>query len=125
MNKSILVGRLVQEPVLKSTEGGRSVADFTLACKRAKKRSKTDFIDCVAWEKVAEIICRYCHKGDMLAVVGERRIEKYERPDGTTGYRDEVNVEELEFIGSAGERNDEYEPDPDGMDYVPDEGFIE
>ena len=125
MNKCMLVGRLVQDPVLRSTEDGTSVLSFTLACKRARNRSKTDFIECVAWEKVAEIICRYCHKGDMLAVVGERRIEKYERQDGTKGYRDEVRVEDLELIGDGSDRNDEYEPDPDAPDLMPDEEFRE
>ena len=64
-NNSInLVGRLTRDPELKKTSSGKSITTFTLAVDRhSKGAKKTDFINCDAWERTAEIVTQYAHKG--------------------------------------------------------------
>ena len=63
INRVILIGRLTKAPELKSTPNGKSVVNFTLAVQRDKETS--DFINCIAWSKTAEILAQYTSKGSM------------------------------------------------------------
>ena len=73
MNKSIVMGRLVKDPELKYTSGGKAYAKFTLAVPRDYNREQVDFIDVTAWEKAAETIAEYVRKGHRLLVSGSIR----------------------------------------------------
>ena len=78
MNNISLIGRLTKEPELKSTTNGNKVISFCLAVDRRTKDKATDWIDCVAWNKTAEIIAQYCHKGKMLSVTGSLQTRTWE-----------------------------------------------
>ena len=71
LNQAVLVGRIVQEPELKTTASGK-VANITLAVPRSFKNSEgqydTDFISCVLWKGVAESTVEYCKKGDLVGI---------------------------------------------------------
>ena len=58
LNQIVIVGRLVRDPELRQTEGGKKVTNITLAVPRSYKNSEgvyeTDFIDCVLWTGIAE-----------------------------------------------------------------------
>ena len=49
MNVVILMGRMVRDPELKYTSGGKAFANFTLAVQKTK--DEAEFIDCTVWEK--------------------------------------------------------------------------
>lgn len=75
LNHIIIMGRMVRDPELRSTQSGTSVCSFTLACDRDFKSKdggdkETDFIDCVAWRSTAEFVSKYFTKGRMMAVEG-------------------------------------------------------
>ena len=76
MNKWIGAGRFTRDPEIKYTQSGKAVCSFSLACSKRKGKNASDsqptadFINCVAWEKTAEIIGRYCCKGKQALVVG-------------------------------------------------------
>ena len=97
MNKTILTGRTVKELELKTTQQGNSVVRFTLAVDRRKKDDGTDFISCVAYGKVAELLERYVRKGQKIGLVGHIQTGKYEK-DGKTVYTTDVIMDELEFL---------------------------
>jgi single-strand DNA-binding protein len=101
MNKVILLGRLTKDPELKFTAGtGTAVSRFTVAVNRQFKKDETDFINCVAFGKIAETISQYLTKGRQLAVTGSIRTGNYEAQDGTKRYTTDVAVDSFEFIGS-------------------------
>lgn len=98
MNKAILVGNLVRDPELKHTQSGKAVCKFTLAIPNRFNKDNTNFIDCVAWNKTAEIAGKYLKKGSKTGVVGSIAIRSYETKDGKKAKATEINVEELEFL---------------------------
>ena len=108
MNKVVLVGRLTKDMELKYTQKGTAVASFTLAIDRRFKsqtgEKETDFINCVAWDKVGETASKYVGKGSQIGVAGRIQTRSYEAKDGGKRYVTEVVAEEIEFMGSAGQK---------------------
>lgn len=97
INTAIVQGRLVADVELRSTPGGKMVANFTLACNRRGADSDTDFIDCVAWEKTAEFIAKHFRKGVMMAIVGHIQTRSFEDKQGNKRKATEVRVNEAHF----------------------------
>lgn len=113
MNKSILLGRLTKEPVVRYSQGQEplAIARFHLAVERRRTkdgRQEADFIPCVAFGKNGEFCEKYLHKGTKIAIIGRIQTGSYEK-DGQRVYTTEVVVEEMEFAESkaAGQRSDE------------------
>lgn len=100
INTCIIIGRVTKDIDLRKTQSGTSVAQFTLACDRGKDKG-TDFIACVAWEKSAEIIAQYVHKGDLFGVTGRIQTRNYDdRQTGKKVYVTEVIVNGFQFLES-------------------------
>lgn len=78
MNSINIIGRITKEPELKQTQNGNKVVSFCLAVTRRDKNKTTDWIDCVAWNKTAEILAQYCHKGKLISVSGSLQTRSYE-----------------------------------------------
>lgn len=100
MNKVVLVGRLVSDLDIHDFEEGKCVGRFTLAIpdgKDAKGEAVTQFISCVAWNKVADTIDQYAHKGDRLGVTG-KMVQNIYKKDGVTHYNTDVLVDGFEFL---------------------------
>ena len=87
MNRINLIGRTTKAPERRSTTTGKHVALFTLAVNRRYDRDKADFIGCVAWGKLADLVMEYVGKGQLIAIVGELHIDSYQTSDGTTKRR--------------------------------------
>lgn len=102
INKVIFCGRLTADVELKSTPSGQNVTAFTLAINRPRTKDgaeqKADFLSCVAWEKKAEFISKYFHKGDSIYLEGEARTRNYKKQDGSTVYVTEFFVNEARFV---------------------------
>lgn len=114
MNKVELIGRITADPELRYTQSEKAYTRFTLAVNRGFKNesgeSDADFISCVAWEKRAETICKYVHKGNRIGIVGRIQTGSYDKEDGTRGYLTDVIVGELEFLES---KNKDERPAPE------------
>lgn len=108
LNKIIIIGRLTADPELRYVPSGQPVANFTLAVDRKfSKNDETDFIPCVAWRRLAEIIKEYCHKGKLIAVEGRLQTRTYEH-DGQKRKAFEVVLDEMQLLdrsGTAGSEN--------------------
>lgn len=98
INNVTLVGRLAHDPEYRATATDKTIATFTLAVDRSKKGSGADFIHCVAWEKTAETISKYVHKGDMFGVTGNLQTRSYEDKNGRKVYVTEVVVRNFQFL---------------------------
>ena len=97
MNKVILTGRLTDEPKISETNSGKKVARFNLAVDRTKEG--TDFPSIIAWEKRAEFIEKYCHKGVKYLVEGRIQTGSYKNQKGDTVYTTDVIADRVEFLG--------------------------
>lgn len=108
INNVTLVGRLVADPELKYTNNGTAVMSFRIAADRPFKNNQgerdTDFINCQAWRKTAEIIGQYGHKGMLVGVTGRIQTRNYENNEGRTVYVTEVVVENFQMLQSKNDR---------------------
>ena len=105
MNKVQLHGRIVKDPDIRATASNKKVASFTIAVDTySGGERKAEFINCVAWQKTAELIEKHFFKGkEILVVDGRLQTRSYEAQDGSKRYVTEVVVNEIEFCGSKTE----------------------
>ena len=110
MNKAVLIGRLVRDPEVRYTQSGKAVASITLAVDRRNRKQAemsgqptADFIPCVAWDKLAQVIGDNLGKGRRIGVEGRIQVRSYDAQDGSKRYVTEVVVSELEFLDSRKE----------------------
>lgn len=97
-NKSVLAGNLTKDVELRTTQNGTSVASFTLAINsKYGDTERTDFIDCVAWSKVAELINQFVTKGNPLLVEGRLQNRSWEQ-DGQKRSKVEVVVSDFVLL---------------------------
>ncbi len=103
-NKAILVGRLTNDPELRTTGNGVSVCTFTVAVDRpySKGEKQADFITCVAWKERAEFVCRYFSKGKPILVEGSIQTRTYEDKHQNKRTAVEVVVDNVRFVGGKG-----------------------
>ena len=106
MNLVIITNaRLTKEPDVRYTTGENTmaVARFTLAVDKNYKKSKDEpanFINCVCFGKLAEVVEKHCTKGTKVNVTGEWVTGNYKNKDGNTVYTNDCNVSKLEFAES-------------------------
>ena len=102
LNHIVLMGRLTNDPELRTTQNGAAVATFTLVCDRDFKpqngQREADLINCVAWRGVAEFTERNFVKGQLAAVSGRLQIRSYEK-EGQRHSVSEVVVDNIYFAG--------------------------
>ena len=111
MNLIILSGRTTRDVEAKEIGNGKKVANFTLAVDRRTSDGKaTDFFDCKAWGKTAEILAKYAPKGKLISVTGELQTRSYEDREGNKRKAYEVSVEKVELLGGNPERESSSEP---------------
>lgn len=104
-NRITLGGRIVRPIDLKTTTKGENWTSFTIAVKRnGKGEEATDFIDCVAFRKTAELIATMFTKGASIVVDGALNIREYEKKDGTKQRNAEVVVDQFYFVDSKAEQ---------------------
>lgn len=106
LNHIVIMGRLVRDPELRTTQSGIPVTSFTLACERDFKdqgsgEKATDFIDVVAWRHTAEFVCKYLSKGRMAVAEGRLQIREYKDRDGNNRKAAEIQAEHVYFADSA------------------------
>lgn len=99
MNKVIILGRITKDIELRQTQNGKSVSSFTVAVNRGKDMP-SDFINCVAFNKAAEIISQYFGKGSQILIEGNIKTGSYEAQDGSKRYTTDVWVERFDFVDS-------------------------
>lgn len=114
VNKVMLIGNLGNEPEVRTTTGGSKVATFSLATSRSwnspsgEKQEKTEWHRCVAWNArgtgmgLADIVEKYCRKGERVFVEGSIEYGQYKDKEGQTRYTTEIKVRELMLLGSGG-----------------------
>lgn len=114
MNKVCLNGRLTKDIELRHTQSDVTIAQFTLAVTRKFKNSngdyESDFINCIAYKKTAELMNEYVKKGDLIGIEGRIQTRSYENQEGKKIYVTEVIVESVDFLASKKEEKPKEEP---------------
>lgn len=97
MNNVQLIGNLTKDIELRKTQNGKSVVNFTLAVARTFNREETDFIQCQAWGKTADILHQYCHKGSKIGLNGSIETGSYDK-NGQRVYTTTVIANNIELL---------------------------
>jgi single-strand DNA-binding protein len=99
VNNFSLIGRLGQDPEIKYFESGVCLASFSVAVTRSKDVS--DWFDCVAWEKSAEIIGKYVTKGREVGLSGTIYHDVWtDKSNGEVRSKPMFRVDRVTLIGS-------------------------
>lgn len=111
MNKVALIGRLTKEPELRKTESGNSILRFNLAVSRKHKKedgkTEADFINCIAFNKTAELMAKYLNKGNLIAVDGHIQTGNYTNKDGIKIYTTDVIVDNVTLLQNKPKNKEE------------------
>ena len=98
INKVILMGRLTRDPEMRHTNSGTPVTTFSIAINSGYgENQRTDFVNCLAWNKTAEFVTKYFAKGKMIIVIGRITTRSWETQDGKRAYATEVIANEVNF----------------------------
>jgi single-strand DNA-binding protein len=102
LNRVVLIGRLTRDPELIYTPSGVAVSKFTLACdrkfKNAQGEREADFIPCVVYRQLAELVANYLAKGKLCAVDGRIQTRNYTNNDGQKVWVTEIIAEDVRFL---------------------------
>lgn len=110
MNKVMLLGRLTKEPEIKFSQSNNTmIATFTLAVNRKfvkqGEERQTDFINIVAYSKLAEFTQKYLHKGLQICVSGRIQTRTWNDDNRIKHYVTEIIAEEIDFADSIKKDN--------------------
>ena len=104
LNVVAIMGRLVADPELRTTQQGTNVCTFRIACERSYtpkgQQRQADFVDIVAWGKTAEFICKFFQKGSMIAIDGSLQTRNYQDKQGNKRTAVEVVANNISFAGA-------------------------
>jgi len=109
INKAIIVGTLGQDPEVRQTSGGNSVANLSVATNETwkdkqtgEKKESTEWHRIVLWGHVAEIAGQYLSKGSKVYLEGRIQTRKWQDSEGQDRYSTEIVASELQMLGEAG-----------------------
>ena len=118
------MGRLTRDPELRHTDSGKAVCNFSIAISEGYgENQRTEFVNCVAWNKSAEFVDKYFTKGSMIIVDGRISTRTWEGQDGKKNYVAEVVANQVAFGGSKKDKEEETSSDDaedaDDGEFVP------
>lgn len=104
-NKVQLIGNLGNAPEIKTLEGGKKLARFSMATNESYRNAKgekiteTQWHNLIAWGKVADIAEKFLVKGSEVAIEGKLINRNYNDKEGNKKYITEVQVNEVLMLG--------------------------
>ena len=115
LNKVMLIGRVTQDPEVRTTPSGVAVTSYGLATnlywndQQGQRQEKVEFHNIVAWRKLAEICGQYLHKGSKIYIEGRLQTSSWDDQSGNKRYRTEVIADNMIMLDrksdSAGASN--------------------
>ena len=111
LNQTVLTGNLGADPETFYGSEGNPVASFNLAFRSSKK--KTGWIKCVAFNKLAEVVEKYLHKGARIGIIGTLDQQKWETDEGVARSSFQLICNSLEFIKTDGRGFEENQENSD------------
>lgn len=111
MNQAMFVGRLTKTVVVNKLDSNARVVNNTLAVQRFRRNQQgefmTDFIPINAWGGLADLMEKYCQKGQQIAVNGRMQSRAYEDKEGVKKYVVECVLEDITLLSGGKPANKE------------------
>ncbi|MGH7482821.1 MAG: single-stranded DNA-binding protein [Longimicrobiales bacterium] len=108
LNKVMLIGNVGAEPEIRQTGSGTKIAKVSLATNRSfsdrsgQQQEKTEWHRLTFFDRLADIVEQYVHKGDRMYAEGRLEYSQTEDDQGATRYWTDVVVREMVMLGSSG-----------------------
>jgi single-strand DNA-binding protein len=108
LNKVMLIGNVGAEPEIRSTPSGTRIAKVSLATNRVfndrsgQQQDKTEWHRLTFWDKLADVVERFVHKGDRLYVEGRIEYSQTQDDQGNVKYWTDIVVREMVMLGAGG-----------------------
>ncbi|MGX2956389.1 single-stranded DNA-binding protein [Ursidibacter arcticus] len=123
INKVIIVGRLGNDPEVRTMPNGEAVSKISIATSESwtdkqsgEKKELTEWHNVIAYRKLAEIMGQYLKKGAQVYIEGKLRTRKWQDQNGQDRYTTEIIADKLEMLGSAqGNSNNSWAQEPQGQ----------
>ena len=107
MNRVLITGRLTRDPELRTTAGGKAVAQFSVASHEyVSGKEKSEFHNVVAWDRLAETCGRYLGKGQLVAIEGRIQTRSWDDDKGARHWKTEIVASSVEML--SGRRKKDY-----------------
>ncbi len=112
LNKAMVIGRLGNDPEVKTISTGNVVAQFNVATsenwlKDGEKQERTEWNRIVVWGKMADICGKYLSKGSSVYVEGSLQTRSWEDKDGQKRYTTEINAQRVQFLDKKEKNNND------------------
>lgn len=107
VNKCIFIGNLTRDPEIRYMSSGEAVANFSIACndswkdKNGQKQERTEYVNVVAYRKLAEIIGEYLKKGRPIYIEGRMQTRKWQTKEGQDRYTTEIVCDQMQMLGGV------------------------
>ena len=119
-NRVFLIGNAVKEPELSTSSSGTSYCRFNIAVSRKfSKDGETDFFNVVTFKGLAENCNKYIKKGMKVAVIGQVQNSTYQDKDGNNRTSTQIVADEVEFLSTKAEMNNQEEKEPIQQKFKP------
>jgi single-strand DNA-binding protein len=111
LNRCTFIGNVTRDIEMRYAPSGDAIANFSIAVnetwkdKQGVKQERAEFINIVAYRKLAEIIGEYVKKGSSIYIEGKMQTRKWEN-DGVTRYATEIIADQMQMLGGKGSNND-------------------
>jgi single-strand DNA-binding protein len=98
-----VVGTIGKDPEIRSTGSGKKVANFSVAVDQGFGDSKkTEWVNILCWEKLAELAEKYLKKGKVIALSGTLQTSSWDdKQSGQKRYKTEVVARDITFMDSG------------------------
>ena len=135
VNKVILLGRLGQDPDIRATQGGTTVANLNLATNElgpkdqntGKHQEVTEWHRVTLFGKMADNAGNYLKKGSQVYIEGRLQTRKWQDQSGNDRYTTEIVANEMQFIGggaqSGGQQSQQSAQQPTQQPQQNNQGF--
>lgn len=110
LNQCNFIGRLGNDPEIRYMPDGKAAATISIGCSEKWKdkqtneqRERTEWVRCVSFGKLAEIMGEYLRKGSLVYISGKMQTKKWQDQSGQDRYTTEIVVSEMKMLGGKGD----------------------
>jgi single-strand DNA-binding protein len=117
VNKCVFIGRLGRDPEVRYLNDGKMITSFSIAVdesyknKDGEKVSKTEWVNIVAFGKLAEICGNYLVKGKLVYIEGKIQTRSWEDKEGVKRSTTEIVANDMKMLDSKAARQEQAAPD--------------
>lgn len=108
VNKVILLGNVGKDPEIRATQGGMTIASFSLATADRQKDQSGQYVDrtewhnMVAFQRTAEVVRDYVKKGTQVMIEGKIQTRSWDdKESGQKKFRTEILINDLTLLGGG------------------------